>query len=82
LVELPDDTGDSEKFLQIPDKRELDLGKPLALDFARQFLPGDFDDFDNVSAEGAPSPDLRICWIEGVCSINGTISRRKPRKEH
>ena len=31
---LPDDIGDSEKFLQIPDKRELDLGKPLALDFA------------------------------------------------
>jgi len=41
---LPDDIGDSEKFLQLPDKRELDLGKPLALDFARQFLPGDFDD--------------------------------------
>jgi hypothetical protein len=41
---LPDDISDSEKFLQIPDKRELDLGKPLALDFARQFLPGDFDD--------------------------------------
>ena len=41
---LPDDIDDSEKFLQIPDKRELDLGKPLALDFARQFLPGDFDE--------------------------------------
>ena len=27
---LPDDIGDSEKFLQIPDKRELDLGKPFA----------------------------------------------------
>jgi hypothetical protein len=40
---LPDDIDDSEKFLQIPDKRELDLGKPLALDFARRFLPGDFD---------------------------------------
>jgi hypothetical protein len=40
---VPDDIGDSEKFLQIPDKRDLDLGKPLALDFARQFLPGDFD---------------------------------------
>ena len=40
---LPDDIDDSEKFLQIPDKRELDLGKPLALEFARQFLPGDFD---------------------------------------
>ena len=41
---LLDDTGDSEKFLQIPDKRELDFGKPIALEFARQFLPGDFDD--------------------------------------
>ena len=41
---LPDDVGDSEKFLQIPDQRELDLGKPLALDFAREFLPDDFDD--------------------------------------
>jgi hypothetical protein len=41
---LPEDIDDTEKFLQIPDKRELDLGKPLALDFARRFLPGDFDD--------------------------------------
>ena len=41
---LPDDIDDSEKFIPIPDKRELHLGKPLALDFARQFLPGDFDD--------------------------------------
>jgi hypothetical protein len=40
---LPDDIDDSEKFLQIPDKRVLDLGKPLSLDFARQFPPGDFD---------------------------------------
>ncbi len=44
LDELPDDVGDSDKYLQIPDKRELDLGKPLALDFAREFLPDDFDD--------------------------------------
>ena len=35
---LPDDIGDSEKFLQIPDKRELDLGKPLALDFPARRL--------------------------------------------
>ncbi len=44
LDELPADIGDSDKFLQIPDKRELDLGKPLALDFAREFLADDFDD--------------------------------------
>ena len=29
---------------QVPDKKELDLGKPLALAFTREFLPGDFDD--------------------------------------
>jgi hypothetical protein len=44
LDNLPGDIDDNEKFLQIPDKKELDLGKPLALDFAREFLPGDIDD--------------------------------------
>jgi len=42
--ELPEDVEDDDKYLEIPDKRELDLGKPLALDFARQVLPGDFDE--------------------------------------
>ena len=41
---LPDDIDDAEKFLPIPHKRDLDLGKPVALNFAGQFLPGDFDD--------------------------------------
>jgi hypothetical protein len=35
LDELPGDIDDSEKYVQIPNKRELDLGKPLVLDFAR-----------------------------------------------
>src|ERR1700730_2239889 len=39
---LPDDIGDSEKFLQIPDKRELDLGKPLIA--RRQDLAGRTDE--------------------------------------
>jgi hypothetical protein len=38
--ELPDDI-DNEKYIAIPDKRALDLGKPLVLDFAREFLPDD-----------------------------------------
>jgi hypothetical protein len=41
--ELPDDIEDEEKYLPVPDKRELDLGKPLVLDFAREFLPDDLD---------------------------------------
>ncbi|MCK1717300.1 hypothetical protein [Bradyrhizobium sp. 141] len=41
---LPDDIEDEDKYIPLPDKRELDLGKPLVLDFAREFLPDDFDD--------------------------------------
>jgi len=48
LEELPDDIDDCEKYVSIPDKRELDLGKPLVLDFARQFLPDDFDEVRQI----------------------------------
>jgi hypothetical protein len=41
---LPDDIDNGEKYIAIPDKRELGLGKPLALAFAREFLPNDFDE--------------------------------------
>lgn len=41
---LPEDIEDETKYLALPDRRELRLGKPLALAFAREFLPDDFDD--------------------------------------
>jgi hypothetical protein len=51
--ELPDDIGD-EKYISIPDKRELDLGKPLVLDFAGEFLPADYDEVRHIfSRRGA-----------------------------
>jgi hypothetical protein len=51
--ELPYDIGD-EKYILIPDKRELDLGKSLALDFAREFLPDDYDKVRHIfSRRGA-----------------------------
>lgn len=43
VEELPDDLEDSERYIAIPDKRELDLGKPLVLTFARHHLPDDYD---------------------------------------
>src|SRR6516162_3156530 len=50
---LPDDIND-EKYISIPDKRELDLGKPLVLDFAREFLPDDYDEVRHIfSRRGA-----------------------------
>ena len=42
--EMPDDVEDEEKYIAIPGKRDLDLGKPLVMDFAREFLPNDFDE--------------------------------------
>jgi hypothetical protein len=52
--ELPDDVEDDENYITIPDRRELDLGKPLVLDFAREFLPNDFDEVRYIfSKKGA-----------------------------
>src|SRR4051794_3766995 len=42
--ELPEDFENEEKYIAIPNKRELDLGKPLVLAFAREILPDDFDE--------------------------------------
>jgi hypothetical protein len=41
--ELPDDIEDTDKYIPIPHKKELDLGKPLVMDFVAQFLPDDFE---------------------------------------
>lgn len=52
--ELPEDVEDDENYLAIPDKRELDLGKPLVLGFAREYLPNDFDEVRTIfSKRGA-----------------------------
>lgn len=40
--ELPEDIED-DKYIEIPHKFDLDLGKYLALDFASQFLPSEAD---------------------------------------
>jgi hypothetical protein len=45
--ELPDDI-DNEKYIAIPDGRELDLGKPLVLEFAREFLPDDYEEVRHI----------------------------------
>lgn len=40
--EVPDDLEESDRYLQIPDKRELDLGQELVLAFAKQVIPGEY----------------------------------------
>src|SRR5947209_20238119 len=51
--ELPDDI-DDEKYMSIPDTRELGLGTPLVLDLAREVLPDYYDEVRHIfSGRGA-----------------------------
>src|SRR3984893_14915622 len=45
--EWPDDI-DNEKYIAIPGRRELDLGKPLVLEFAREFLPDNYEEVRHI----------------------------------
>src|SRR5438128_1278526 len=45
--ELPDDL-DDEKYIEIPHPQELDLGTALVFDFARQFLPDDYEEVRDI----------------------------------
>ncbi|MEH2530059.1 hypothetical protein V1277_003566 [Bradyrhizobium sp. AZCC 1588] len=50
----PEDADDEEKYLSIPHKKELDLGKALVFEFARQFLPEQYDEIRRMfSKRGA-----------------------------
>ncbi|MGH8190315.1 MAG: UPF0158 family protein [Rhodanobacteraceae bacterium] len=40
---LPEDIDEEDRYVAIPDKRDLGLGKPLALEFARSHLPECFE---------------------------------------
>jgi hypothetical protein len=57
--ELPDDIADDEKYVAIPDKQELGLGKPLALDFARECLPEDFDEVRDIFSRSGAYPKFK-----------------------
>ena len=43
LEPLPADIDDAERYVAVPDKRDLELGKPLALEFARTQLPACYE---------------------------------------
>ncbi len=61
---LPDDI-DDEKYIAIPDKKELDLGKALVFNFAREFLPDNYDEVRQIfNRRGAYRrfKDLLVRW--------------------
>src|SRR5258706_10678697 len=61
--ELPNDVDDDEKYAAIPDKQELGLGKPMVLDFAREFLPRDFDEVKYIFSKRGAYKKFRALLI-------------------
>jgi len=58
--DLPEDIEDEEKYIALPDKREIGLGKPLALNFARECLPDDFDEIRYIFSRRGGYKKFRV----------------------
>lgn len=56
--ELPDDL-DDDKYIEIPHKNELGLGKPLALDFAYRFLPEQAAEVEEIFSRRGAYPRFK-----------------------
>lgn len=51
---VPEDIDVGDRYVALPDKHDLDLGKPLVLDFARAHLPEQFEQVQDIfSRSGA-----------------------------
>lgn len=67
---LPDDIDEGDKYIVLPHKNELDLGKPLALNFAAQHLPAELDRVERIfSKAGAYSR------FKGLLETKGMLDR-------
>jgi hypothetical protein len=77
---LPDDI-DNEKYIAIPDKRELDLGEPLVLDFAREFLTDGYDEVRHIFSRRGAYRRYKDLLVRRGALNGGTISRTSPRRQ-
>jgi hypothetical protein len=79
--ELPEDIEDPDKYISIPHKNDLGLGKALVIEFTSQYLPGEIDRVYSIfSRKGAYSRykellEKKAYWINGT---NLKMSDRKP----
>ena len=46
--ELPEDVYDEDKYIALPSKQELDLGKSLVFKFIEKSLPADYDQVNSM----------------------------------
>lgn len=65
--ELPDDVDDSDKYIEIPHKNDLDLGRELVFDFASEHMPDDYNQIRDIfSRKGAYARYKRFLENRGL----------------
>ena len=65
--EIPDDVETSDRYIAVPHKTELDLGRTLVLRFTEQELPGDYDTVrDQFRRKGAYARFKRLLEARGA----------------
>jgi hypothetical protein len=65
--DMPDDVGESDRYLSVPAKIELDLGRNLVISFAETHLPNDYDNVvDYFRRRGGYAKFRRLIENRGV----------------
>jgi hypothetical protein len=65
--ELPEDIEDPDKYISIPHKNDLGLGKALVIEFTSQYLPGEIDRVYSIfSRKGAYSRYKELLEKKGL----------------
>lgn len=65
--EYPNDIAENEKYIMVPPKKELGLGKSLAIEFAEEFLPGKIERVHKIfSSRGAYSAFKEVLQGDGL----------------
>ena len=65
--EYPEDIDENEKYKLVPHKRELGLGKPLAIAFTEEYLPNNVSDIYSIfSSRGAYSAFKEVLEDRGL----------------
>ncbi len=65
--ELPDDINDETKYISLPHKNDLNLGRNLVLDFTYQYLPEEAENIESIfRKKGAYSRFKNILERNGI----------------
>jgi hypothetical protein len=79
--ESPDDLETSDRYLEIPHKNDLDLGRQLVFRFVEEQLPERCDRVAGIFSHRGGTGDSRNSWPPKADSSSGTSSKlRRPSK--